>query len=190
MTVPRIFRRIRSDETGMALGLAVILVLLIGLMAAGFLALVRNDLEATISANGGQRAFALADAGAQAGMSRLRIDANPEHYDAAAAENAEWAHASPDGGTPGKVLDLEDGTARVTVRYLRPATLSGHTRNEDRAPVLVPAGSTDYPDRDFFAIVSDATSGASRRKVEAIVYVVTIGGSRKVEQWSWREAYE
>lgn len=182
--------RLWRDESGMALGLAVILVVVIGVMAAGFLALVRNDLEASISSNRGQQAFALADAGAQAGVSRLRSDANPEHYDASAAENSEWAHVPPAGAARGKVLELDEGSATVTVRYLIPAILPSHLRRENRAPELVPTGATDYPEKDFFTVVSEATSGDTRRKVEVIVCTVTSGDTRRVEPWGWREVYE
>ena len=54
------------DESGVALGLAVIVVVLIGVPAAGLLAALRSDLEATTQANRDQRALHLADAGAQA----------------------------------------------------------------------------------------------------------------------------
>ena len=182
--------RLARDESGVALGLVVIVLVLIGVLAAGFLVLVRNDLQATISANRAQRAFALADAGAQAGTAQLRADANPDRYDAAASQNSEWAHVPPAGATPGKVLDLGEGSARVTVRYLLPATAPDHLGSEDRAPEPVPAGSTDYPDKDFFSVTSEATSGGTRRKVEAIVFAATREGERSVELWSWREAYE
>lgn len=180
-------RRLRRDESGMALGLVLIMVVLIGVLAAGLLTLLRSDLEATISANQGQRALALADAGAQAGMAQLRRDADPEHYDADAAENGPWAS--------GNTLTLDGDRASVTVRYLIPATESdvanGNQRDEENyAPEPLPAGAADYPDKDFFAVVSEATSGGTKRKVEVIVRAVTSGDAREVEQWSWREAYE
>ena len=76
------------DESGVALGLAVIVVVLIGVLAAGLLAVLRSDLEATARANGGQRALHLADAGAQAAAARLRADADPAHYDPTARTTA------------------------------------------------------------------------------------------------------
>ena len=180
-------RLLRRDESGLALGLALIVVVLIGVLAAGLLALLRNDLEATISANQGQRALALADAGAQAGMAQLRRDADPEHYDANVAENVAW--------NSGKTLTLGGDRASATVRYLIPATeadvANGDQPNEARyAPEPLPAGATDYPNEDFFAVVSEATSGETRRKVEVIVRVERSGDAHEVQQWSWREAYE
>lgn len=181
--IPRLWR----DEAGVALGLAVILVALLGVMAAGFLALLRGDLEAAISSNHGQRAFTAADAGAQAAVGQLRSDADPGHYDARATDNARWSYVSPDGGAPGKVLTLGDGSARVTVRYLIPATEEGQQAEEDHAPEPVPEGTTDYPEKDFFLVVSEGVYGGARRKVEVIVYATDPG---EVERWSWREAYE
>ena len=171
----------------MALALAVILVVLVGVLAAGFLAVVRSDLTSTISANHGQRAFDLADAGVQAAAARLRSDANPEHYDANPSGNAEWAYVSPDGAPPGKALVLDSGTATITVRYLMPATTPTQQTRENRAPERVPDGLSDYPNRDFFLVVSEGVSGETRRKVEAILYAT---GPDEVEQWSWREVYE
>ena len=178
------------DESGVALGLAVILVVLIGVLAAGLLAVLRSDLEATARANGGQRALHLADAGAQAAAARLRADADPAHYDAAGADNSGWAHVPPDGGWPGETLTLEGGAASVTVRYLLPAGTAAQQRNGRYAPEPVPAGLSDYPARDFFLAVSEGTSGETRRKVEVILYAKAAGDTREVVQWSWREAYE
>ena len=83
------------DGSGVALGLAVILVVLIGVLAAGLLAVLRSDLEATARVNGGQRALHLADAGAQAAAAQLRADADPALYDADGADNSGWAHVPP-----------------------------------------------------------------------------------------------
>lgn len=181
-------RRLWQDESGMVLGLAVIVVVLIGVLAAGFLALVRNDLEATILANRGQRALTLADAGAQAAVARLRADPDPAHYDGDPAENAVWAHVAPTGSAPGKVLTLDEGSATVEIRYLLPAEDKDQTGEADHAPERVPPGNDDYPDKDFFAVVSEATSGDTRRKVEVIVWANS-SGSPAIEQWSWREVY-
>ena len=59
----------------MALGLAVIMIVLIGVMGAGLLTFVRSDLEAVVEVNQGQRALSLADAGVQAARRQLRSDA-------------------------------------------------------------------------------------------------------------------
>ena len=103
------------DESGVALGLAVIVVVLIGVLAAGLLAVVRGDLEGTIQTNRGQRALHLTDAGAQAAAAQLRAAANPDHYDADGPANTGWAYLSPGSGAPGEALAPGDeGAARVT----------------------------------------------------------------------------
>ena len=175
------------DESGVALGLAVILVVLMGVLAAGFLAVVRSDLLSTISANHGQRAFDLADAGSRAAAAHLRSDAAPEHYDVDASENSEWSYVSNSGDPPGKTLTLDAGSATVTVRYLLPATEERQQGYGDHAPELVPDGLTDYPDGDYFLVTSEGIVAETRRKVEMILYV---SGPDRVEQWSWREVYE
>ena len=52
-----------GDESGVALGLAVIMIVVVGVMGAGLLTFVRSDLEAVVEVNEGQRALSLADAG-------------------------------------------------------------------------------------------------------------------------------
>ena len=70
-----------KDESGIALGLAVIMILLIGVMGAGLLVFVRNDLEAVVEVNQGQKAFDIADAGIAAASAHLRYDRIAAHYD-------------------------------------------------------------------------------------------------------------
>jgi hypothetical protein len=73
--------RFRREEDGVALGLAVIMIVLIGVMGAGLLVFVRNDLEAVVEVNQGQRAMDIADAGTQAAKAQLLSDKIPAHYD-------------------------------------------------------------------------------------------------------------
>jgi hypothetical protein len=166
--------RLAKDESGIVMGLAVILVVLIGVMGAGLLVFVRSDLEAVVKVNQGQRALDLADAGVQAARRQLRSDAEPDHYDSNSAENVEWAYVAPVGGTAGKTLTLDEGSAKVTIQYLLPSTGSSQVGDENHAPELVPGdppGLTDYPDgRNFFRVISEGTSGGARRRVEAILY--------------------
>ena len=63
--------RLSKDEAGVVLGLAVIMVALIGVLGAGLLTLVVTDLHATIEANRGQRAFEMAEAGVEVAKARL-----------------------------------------------------------------------------------------------------------------------
>jgi hypothetical protein len=182
--------RARRDESGVALGLAVIVVILVGVLAAGLLAVVRADLEGAVQTNRGQRALHLADAGAQAAEAQLRADAAPENYDAEVAENSGWARVPPDGDAPGETLALDEGSATATILYLIPARTAAQQRDGRHAPERVPAGLPDYPDKDFFLVVSEGFSGGTRRKVEAILCAEGSGESREVVRWSWREAYE
>jgi hypothetical protein len=105
-----VLERLAKGESGVAMGLAVILVMLIGVMGAGLLVFVRSDLESVVEVNQGHRALNLADAGVQAARRQLRSDADPEHYDGDSAENVEWAYVAPVGGTAGKTLNLDDGS--------------------------------------------------------------------------------
>jgi len=178
------------EESGVALGLAVIVVLLLGVLAAGLLAVVRADLEGAVQTNRGQRAFNLADAGAQAAAARLRADPVPEHYDADPAENSTWAYVPAGGGAPGEEISLGEGSATVTIRYLIPARTAEQQTDGGHAPEKVPAGLPDYPDGDFFLVVSEGSSGGTRRKVEEILRVDGSGDPGGVSRWSWREVYE
>jgi len=195
--------RLESDESGVALGLAVILVVLVGVMAAGLLAFVRNDLEAVITVNQGQGALSLADAGVQAARTQLGSDAEPGHYDADPAENVEWAYVAPDGETSGKSLILEDGTVRVEIQYLLPSTTAAQTEEGNHAPELHPSRET------YFKVTSEGTVRGARRKVEAILYTTRLDvpaanhtpnettstdsptrpGSYAVKLWTWRELF-
>lgn len=73
-------QRLLKDESGMALGLAIIMIVLIGVMGAGLLVFVRNDLEAVVEVNRGQVAFDRADAGVQAAKRQLLLNAASTHY--------------------------------------------------------------------------------------------------------------
>src|SRR5215213_9933523 len=74
-------QRLVRDESGMTLALAVMMIVLIGVMGAGLLAFVQNDLKSVIEVNRGQKAFDIAEAGVQAAKSHLRVDSFREHYD-------------------------------------------------------------------------------------------------------------
>jgi type II secretory pathway component PulK len=72
--------RLARDERGVALGLAVILVALVGVMAAGLLAFVAADLDALVEANRGQQAFELAEAGIEVAKAHLADDPSPSGW--------------------------------------------------------------------------------------------------------------
>ena len=71
--------RLLRDESGVALGLAVVVVLLVGIMGAGLLAVVAADLEGVTEANRGRQAFEMAEAGIEVAKARLAED--PEATD-------------------------------------------------------------------------------------------------------------
>jgi len=127
----------------MTMGLAVIMIVLLGVMGAGLLAFVSTDLNTVVEANRGQRAFEMADAGVQAAKRQLREDPEPLHYDGADVDDVEWA--------TGRVLtDLYD---------------DGST-TEDRATVAITSlGLPDGP----FRVVSMGRYGAATRVVEAVL---------------------
>lgn len=70
--------RLVRDESGIAMGLAVIVVVIVGVMGAGLLVFVRNDLEAAVQVNQGQEDFEAADAGIRAAERELLSNACPQ----------------------------------------------------------------------------------------------------------------
>jgi hypothetical protein len=164
------FRRLIRDESGIAMGLAVMMIVLVGVLGAGLLVFVRNDLEAVVEVNQGQRAMNLTDAGVQAAKRQLRSDADPNHYDSNTTENVAWAYIRPS-GVPMKTLALGEGSVKVTIQYLLPSMTTLDLQDQNHAPELVPTGQTDYPgDKRYFRVISEGTAGQARRKVEAIFY--------------------
>lgn len=167
------FSRLTKDESGIAMALAIMTMVLIGVMGAGLIVFVRNDLEAVVEVNQGQRAINLADAGVQAAKRQLRSDADPGHYDASNADNVEWAYLRPT-GVPIKTLTLSEGSIKVTIQYLLPSTAL-QVNDANHAPEVA---STDpatnepvYPgDKHYFRIISEGTAGEARRKIDAIFY--------------------
>ncbi len=137
----RVMQRFIRDESGMTMGLVVIMIVLIGVMGAGLLTFVSTDLNTVVEVNRGQRAFEMAEAGVQAAKRQLRVDPEHSHYDGG-VDDVEWA--------TGKVLtDLDDSPATV-----------------DKSTVTIKSlGSPDGP----FRVVSTGQYGAARRVVEAIV---------------------
>jgi hypothetical protein len=155
--------RLIRDESGMVMAIAIMMIVIIGVMGAGLLAFVTRDLESVITVNQGQKALELADAGAQAAKQQLRADPDRLHYDSDAANNAAWAYVVPS-GQPGVTRTLSGGTTRVTIQTLQNSTTDSELTDPNYAPelfnVLAP--------KDYYRVVSSATVGNVRRKVEAI----------------------
>src|SRR5215213_2245916 len=74
-------RRFARDESGMAMAVAIFMVLLIGVMGAGLLTFVMSDTKSVLEVNKGQKAMDIAEAGVQAAKAHLRVDSFRQHYD-------------------------------------------------------------------------------------------------------------
>ncbi len=70
--------KLLKEESGAALGLAVIMIVLIGVMGAGLLTFVMTDLNAVVEVNQGQKALETAEAGVQAARWELLTDATAD----------------------------------------------------------------------------------------------------------------
>jgi type II secretory pathway pseudopilin PulG len=166
--------RLIKDESGIAMGLAVIVVLLVGVMGAGLLVFVRNDLEAVVEVNQGQNAFDMADAGAQAAKRHLsKVDAEPENYDMDDTNgDSEWSEID-ETGSGEKALDFDrDGNddISVSIRYLEPSDVPTDTEDEDSAP------EEDIPEgTNYFRVTARGEEGEAARQVRAIYRTENIG---------------
>jgi hypothetical protein len=101
----------------MTMGLAVMMILLLGVMGAGLLTFVSRDLNTVVEQNKGQRAFEMADAGVWAAERQLTSDCLSDtnckdHYDDNASvvgtEDIQWSAAR--GGLTLNELDGVGGT--------------------------------------------------------------------------------
>ena len=72
--------RFRRDERGMVLGLAIIIVLVVGVMGAGLLTFVSADLQSIVAVNRGEQALQLAEAGVEVAKSHLANDPGPTDW--------------------------------------------------------------------------------------------------------------
>jgi Tfp pilus assembly protein PilX len=95
--IPRLF----PEERGMALGLAIIVVLIVGVMGAGLLTFVAADLEAVVAVNRGEQAFELAEAGIEVAKAHLANDSNP----------ADWSSGEL------HLAGMVEGSVTVTIEY-------------------------------------------------------------------------
>ena len=68
------------EEHGMVLGLAIIVVVVVGLMGAGLLTYVSADLQAVAAVNRGEQAFELAEAGVEIAKVHLANDPSPSDW--------------------------------------------------------------------------------------------------------------
>ncbi len=167
--------RFARQEAGVVLPLAIIMIVLIGVMGAGLLVFVRNDLEAVVEVNQGQRAIDAADAAIQAGKRQLLSDATADAttniYDADTSNgNSPWSVASG-----GRDLTFNGNAVNVQIQYLLPSLLPGQLTDPNYAPKLVTSG-TDYPEpEDYFKITATGTVGEAKRKIETIYVTKDMG---------------
>ena len=94
-------RRLLREERGMALGLAVIVVVIVGVMGAGLLTFVATDLEAVLAVNRGEQAFELAEAGIEVAKAHLANDSS----------QADWSSGER------HMAGMDEGSVTVSVEY-------------------------------------------------------------------------
>ncbi len=93
--------RLLPEERGMALGLAIIVVVIVGVMGAALLTFVATDLEALVAVNGGEQAFELAEAGIEVAKAHLANDSSP----------ADWSSGEL------HMAGMVEGSVAVTIEY-------------------------------------------------------------------------
>jgi hypothetical protein len=144
-------RRFVSDESGMTLVMAMIMIVLMGVMGAGLLTFVMRDLNTVIEENRGQRAFQVADAGIEAAKHQLASNVVTTDYDdpianpLAPVDDIQWSAAA--GGVTLNDLDDDDDVA---------------TADSVNVKIKYRTATTD------FRVISEGTYGVAKRKIEAI----------------------
>lgn len=147
--------KLARDESGMTMGLVVIMIVLIGVLGAGLLTFVRTGLNSVVEVNQGQKALEVADAGVQAAQRQLVTDNDAvTNYDG--VSDSPWSYcymqtgctsATPTTpGSAGMTIDTGTGSARVTI-----LTIGGVSPT--------------------FRVISEGTVGNAKRKVEAILRI-------------------
>src|SRR3712207_1894992 len=94
-------RLLLPEERGMALGLAIIVVVIVGVMGAGLLTVVATDLQAVVAVNRGEQAFELAEAGIEVAKAHLANDSSPANW------SSEELH----------MAGVFEGSVTVTIEY-------------------------------------------------------------------------
>lgn len=164
--------KVAGDESGMAMALAVIMILLIGVMGAGLLTFVSTDLNSVVETNRGQEAFEMADAGIKAAELQLDQRSEPGLYNGNAGgsdpADVRWSHCfgntpaacSAAGYVPTGVtlndLDNDGATSDSVIVTIRNCAVSG-------------SGCDTLPDAaNAFKVVSTGQYGPAKRKIEAV----------------------
>lgn len=192
-------KRLIREESGMAMGLAVVMIALIGVMGAGLLVFVRNDLEAVVEVNRGQKAMDIAEAGVQAAKRQLLSDANRRHYDKDFSNDC--GSAAPgddprigDDWSPGPNLandDCSSSTAKTSIGVTKnfaggrfTVTIQCFDQPGDVGDVCAGIDESspetvEASNRAFFKVTSTgyypADGSGAKRRVEAIFSTVNLG---------------
>jgi len=169
--------KLARDEAGVAMGLAVVLIVIVGVMGAGLLVFVRNDLQAVVQTNQGQEAFETSEAGVQAAKRQLLSDATEESYDGQNGDDSPWSYSSN-----GRELNFDENNVNVSIRHL-PFHADDDSCDDDSGdqqnhPYCAPVAKNGENDkRNFFRVVStgEFDNGDARRKVEAIYNTYDLG---------------
>jgi hypothetical protein len=125
--------RLLREERGMVLGLAIIIVMIIGVMGAGLLTFVAADLQAVVAVNRGEQAFELAEAGVEVAKAHLADDPSP----------ADWSSGEL------HVDGVGDSSVFVSIEHMRDGSFNvvstgryGETRRKIEALFIVEGGET------------------------------------------------
>jgi hypothetical protein len=147
-----VIRNLKSDESGMAMALAVIMIALFSVMGAGLLVFATSDLGIVVDANRGQRAFEMADAGVQAAKRQLDEDSSPSSYNGG-SDDSEWS-ATKDG---------------AVLRNLDPSSATDHSATVTIENCAVSdSGCESSPNPvNTFKVVSTGEYGPAMRRIEA-----------------------
>lgn len=186
------FVKLLGDESGVAMGLAVIVIVLIGVMGAGLLVFVGNDLEAVVEVNQGQRAIDIADAGVHVARQQILGDKIPAHYDVDDLASPSYLAAScnidsgdsteaiqrspatenwaPEAG--GQTRSFAGGELTVTIRWMP------QNPTADSRCVAPETSAAPAPGVDFFQIISTGRYGNAKRKVEALYRTYPLNAPR------------
>ena len=123
--------RLLREERGMVLGLAIIVVVVIGVMGAGLLTFVSADLQAVVAVNRGEQAFELAEAGVEIAKAHLADDHSPAGW----STGEHHADGLGDNSVSVSIEHVPDGSFEVvsTGRY-------GETRRKIEALFTVEGG--------------------------------------------------
>jgi type II secretory pathway pseudopilin PulG len=132
------------------MGLAVVVVVIVGVMGAGLLVFVRNDLEAVVEVNQGQRAFETADAGVQAAQQRLNSGES--------IDGTQWSSGSSNDADECKDLgpDGDPNGVCLTGLYDTPTDI----KNAANVQIESTGGNE-------FTVTSTGKYGNAKRRVEA-----------------------